>query len=130
MSGSNYSRIIYDKIYDRLAYVQADGPCLPRGADSWESADDGYAILFKLNEDAAFHDGTQEIIYSVYIVDANTPTAEGLYLGDTLDMVVSAYGEDYTREGSQVTYQKGDTLLIVILDGDYVRSIDFRWVVE
>ena len=68
--------------------------------------------------------------YSVYIIDANTPTTEGLYIGDTLDMVVSAYGEDYTREGNQVTYQKGDTLLIVILDGDYVRSIDFRWVVE
>ena len=25
LSGSNYSRIIYDKIYDRLAYIQADG---------------------------------------------------------------------------------------------------------
>ena len=49
VSGSNYSRIIYDKIYDRLAYVQADGTCLPRGADSWESADDGYAILFNLH---------------------------------------------------------------------------------
>ena len=58
VSGSNYSRIIYDKIYDRLAYVQADGTCLPRGADSWESADNGYAILFQLNEKAAFHDGT------------------------------------------------------------------------
>lgn len=81
-------------------------------------------------EVTAFNDGTQEIIYSVYIIDANTPTAEGLYIGDTLDMVVSAYGEDYTKEGNQVTYQKGDTLLIVILDGDYVRSIDFRWVVE
>ena len=81
-------------------------------------------------EVTAFNDGTQEIIYSVYIIDANTPTTEGLYIGDTLDMVVSAYGEDYTKEGNQVTYQKGDTLLIVILDGDYVRSIDFRWVVE
>lgn len=58
VSGSNYSRIIYDKIYDRLAYVQPDGTCSPRGADSWESADDGQAILFHLNKDAAFHDGT------------------------------------------------------------------------
>ena len=28
-SGSNYSRIIYDKIYDRLAYVHADGTWSP-----------------------------------------------------------------------------------------------------
>ena len=58
VSGSNYSRIIYDKLYDRLAYIQSDGTCSPRAATSWESADDGYAILFHLDEGAAFHDGT------------------------------------------------------------------------
>lgn len=57
-SGSNYSRIIYDKIYDRLAYVHADGTLDPRGAASWESADEGYAVLFHLDQGAAFHDGT------------------------------------------------------------------------
>ena len=57
-SGSNYSRIIYDKIYDRLAYVHADGTLEPRGAESWESADGGYAVLFHLDQGAAFHDGT------------------------------------------------------------------------
>ena len=55
-SGSNYSRIIYDKIYDRLAYVHADGTLEPRAASSWESADGGTAALFHLDEHAAFHD--------------------------------------------------------------------------
>ena len=58
VSGSNYSRIIYDKLYDSLAYIPPDGTCSPRAATSWESADDGYAILFHLDEGAAFHDGT------------------------------------------------------------------------
>mgnify|MGYP002572129601 CR=1 FL=1 len=58
VSGSNYARIIYDKLYDRLAYVQADGTCQPRAAERWESADDGYSIVFFLNQKAAFHDGT------------------------------------------------------------------------
>ena len=57
-SGSNYTRIICDKIYDRLAYVHADGTLDPRGATSWESADDGMAVVFHLDEKAAFHDGT------------------------------------------------------------------------
>ena len=57
-SGSNYTRIICDKIYDRLAYVHADGTLDPRGAKSWESTDDGMAVLFHLDEKAAFHDGT------------------------------------------------------------------------
>lgn len=57
-SGSNYTRIVCDKIYDRLAYVHADGSLDPRGAASWESADDGMAVVFHLDEKAAFHDGT------------------------------------------------------------------------
>ena len=57
-SGSNYTRIVCDKIYDRLAYVHADGSLDPRGAASWESADNGMAVIFHLDENAAFHDGT------------------------------------------------------------------------
>lgn len=57
-SGSNYTRIVCDKIYDRLAYVHADGSLDPRGASSWESADGGMAVVFHLEENAAFHDGT------------------------------------------------------------------------
>ncbi|NCE66170.1 ABC transporter substrate-binding protein [Pseudoflavonifractor sp. 524-17] len=57
-SGSNYSRMVYDKLYDRLAYVHADGALTPRGAVSWESADGGLAVLFHLDANAAFHDGT------------------------------------------------------------------------
>lgn len=45
-SGSNYSRIIYDKIYDRLAYVHADGTLEPRAASSWESATAGRPPCF------------------------------------------------------------------------------------
>lgn len=57
-SGSNYSRMIYDKIYDRLVFVHADGTLTPRAAKSWESADNGLAVIFHLDEKAAFHDGT------------------------------------------------------------------------
>ena len=80
-------------------------------------------------EVTAFNDGSGEVIYSVYIVDANTPTGEGLYIGDMMDQVIAVYGEDYTQENGQVTYQKGNTMLVLILDGDYVASIDFRWAV-
>lgn len=58
VSGSNYARIVYDKIYDRLAYVHADGSLSPRGAKSWESADGGTSIVFHLDVRARFHDGT------------------------------------------------------------------------
>lgn len=58
VSGSNYARIVYDKLYDRLVYVHADGSLSPRAADAWESADGGNSIVFHLSEKAKFHDGT------------------------------------------------------------------------
>ena len=58
VSGSNYARMVYDKIYDRLACVHADGTLSPRAAKSWEGSEDGYTVLFHLDEKAAFHDGT------------------------------------------------------------------------
>lgn len=56
-SGSNYSRIVWDKIYDRLAYVNGDGTLSPRGAKRWEDGEDGRSARFYLDERAAFHDG-------------------------------------------------------------------------
>jgi peptide/nickel transport system substrate-binding protein len=57
-SGSMYSQQIWDKIYDRLAFLSAGGTVIrPRNADSWESADGGRAVVFHLNRKAAWHDG-------------------------------------------------------------------------
>ncbi|MDR3193553.1 MAG: ABC transporter substrate-binding protein [Treponema sp.] len=57
-SGSMYSQIVWDKIYDRLAYLSQAGVVIkPRNALSWESADGGKAIVFHLNPKAKWHDG-------------------------------------------------------------------------
>ena len=56
VSGSNYARMIYDKLYDRLAYVHADGTLSPRAAKSWEGSEDGYTALFHLDRTAVSHD--------------------------------------------------------------------------
>ena len=57
-SGSIYQQLAVDKIYDRLAFVEEAGSDVtPRGAASWESADDGMAAIFHLDENAKWHDG-------------------------------------------------------------------------
>jgi peptide/nickel transport system substrate-binding protein len=57
-SGAMYSQQVWDKIYDRLAFLSAGGTVIrPRNADSWESADGGRAVVFHLNRKAAWHDG-------------------------------------------------------------------------
>lgn len=57
-SGSIYQNLVCDKLYDRLAFIEEAGTGVtPRGAKSWESADDGYAAIFHLDENAKWHDG-------------------------------------------------------------------------
>ena len=57
-SGSIYQNLVCDKLYDRLAFIEEAGTDVtPRGAKSWESADDGKAAVFHLDKNAKWHDG-------------------------------------------------------------------------
>ena len=77
-------------------------------------------------EVTAFQDSTGEMIYSIYILDANTPTPEGLYIGDALSQVQALYGTDYQRQDNQIIYTKGNTLLVLLLQNDFVTNIEYR----
>lgn len=118
VSGSNYSRIIYDKIYDRLAYVQPDGTCLPRAASSWESAEDGYAILFHLDEKAAFHDGTPVTAQHWVDTIALVTNPECQILGRGTFACLTGTDE----EGAAVA---GETLGVQAVD-DYALKLTFK----
>ena len=83
---------------------------------------------FQTVEVTAFKDSSGEFIYSIFLTDANTPTAEGLYLGDSLDQVTTLYGSDYQRNGTEIRYQKGNTLLVILLQNDFVFSIEYRMI--
>lgn len=67
-----------------------------------------------------------ERVYSVYFIDSNLPTTEGLCLGDRVEDMKSLYGEEYAAEGAAYTYTRGETLLTVITRDDIVVSIEYR----
>ncbi|MBR0280966.1 MAG: ABC transporter substrate-binding protein [Oscillibacter sp.] len=57
-STTMYELSLYDKIFDKLAFTDMAGAdILPRAATRWESADDGKAAIFYLNENASWSDG-------------------------------------------------------------------------
>lgn len=93
-----------------------------------EGTDNVYS--FDTVEITAFHDGTQEIIYAIAILDPNVTTDEGLYLGDDTARVLELYGEDYQENGTAMVYTKGNTMLSIILQGGYVVDIEFSWITE
>ena len=85
---------------------------------------------FDTVEITAFHDGTQEIIYSIAIFDPNVCTDEGLYLGDDAARVIELYGENYTENGTAMVYTKGNTELTIILQNGCVVDMEFKWITE
>lgn len=81
-------------------------------------------------EVTAFDDGKSEYIYSVYFLDPNLKTPEGLAIGDPASLVREIYGADCDVQDTAWTYTAGSTQLILILQNDSVVSIEYRLVVE
>ena len=74
----------------------------------------------------AYIDGEEEHIYSIYFIDPNLPTTEGLCMGDTVEDMKSLYGEDYEMVGNSYDYTGGDTMLSIITQNDVVVGIEYR----
>ena len=81
-------------------------------------------------EVTAYNEGKGEFIYSIYFIDPNLTTPEGLAIGDDLAKAVSIYGEGYTQTDASVVYTKGQTQLILILQEGTIVSIEYRMVTE
>ena len=81
-------------------------------------------------EVTAFAENGSEFVYSVYLMDPNIATAEGLALGDEMSKVLQLYGEDYAEEGAAIVYTRGETMLYIIAQDDVVISIEYRWKVQ
>lgn len=81
-------------------------------------------------EVTAFNEGNGEFVYSIYFIDPNLTTNEGLALGDSMDKVVELYGEGYENLDGELVYTNMNTQLRLIVENDVVVSIEFRMVTE
>ncbi|MBR5529839.1 MAG: hypothetical protein IKU57_05135 [Oscillospiraceae bacterium] len=109
-----------------------DETLLPEYNDKYEvesCANQGTDILYNYNTfELTAYNGKE--IYSIYLIDPNTPTTEGLYVGDTRVDVEKLYGTDYVEEDGEVIFTKGATQLRLIMEDDVVSSIEYRMVTE
>ena len=80
-------------------------------------------VTFELT---AYVDGEEERIYSIYFIDPNLPTTEGLCMGDTVDDMKSLYGEDYEMVGTSYDYTRENTVLSIVTQNDVVVGIEYR----
>lgn len=81
-------------------------------------------------EVTVFNDGAKGVIYSIYLMDPNTATPEGLYLGDDRTQVETIYGADYTEDVTELVYTKGQTELRIMVEDEVVTAIEYRLITE
>ena len=71
--------------------------------------------------------GGKTVVYSIYLTDANTPTTEGLHLGDDVARATELYGAGQSSaDGSTITFTKGATQLVVVVEDEMIASIEYR----
>ena len=68
------------------------------------------------------------VVYSVYFLEPDVSTPEGLALGDDEAKVFQAYGNGYRKDGKAYVYTDGKTDLSVIVENGAVVSIEYLMI--
>ncbi|HIR58266.1 MAG TPA: peptide ABC transporter substrate-binding protein [Candidatus Gallacutalibacter pullicola] len=117
-TNNNYSRIVYDQVYDRLTMSNADGTFTPRLAESWTINEDSTAITFKLVENATWHDGepftAEDVVFSFQMY--SDPEVEAL----------SRYHLQYIDGVDDSGVELSEDSINVVANGDYEVTFTFK----
>ena len=66
-------------------------------------------------------------VLSVYFLNDQISTTEGVKIGDSMDKMVETYGDGYEQLDTQYTYTKGLTQLKFIVENDVITSIEYNY---
>lgn len=72
-----------------------------------------------------YPDGDKNLIGYITLKDDTVATPEGIDLSKSKEDVIAAYGDDYTGDERQLSYQKGNMTLNFIFEGDSIASIEY-----
>lgn len=71
--------------------------------------------------------GNEDSIAMITISDDSVSTAEGIFIGNTVDQLKAAYGEPKENDGTTYTYEKGSSVLVFIVDdGGKITNIIYN----
>lgn len=117
-TNSNYSRFVYDQLYDRLFMSKADGEYEPRLAKSWSVNEDSSAITFKLAENVKWHDGEP-------FTAADVVFSFEMYSNPEID-ALSRYHLQYIKGVDASGVKEGEGPIGVSANGDYEVTFEFK----
>ncbi len=76
-------------------------------------------------EIATYTEDNQEKIMSIYFLDSDIKTSEGLTIGDDITKMEELYGQDYKLENDVYIYEKSNTQLKIIAQNGTIISIEY-----
>ncbi|MCM1045231.1 MAG: hypothetical protein NC417_06950 [Candidatus Gastranaerophilales bacterium] len=68
----------------------------------------------------------KDYISSVILKDDCVSTAEGVYIGNSMEALTQAYGSEYAEEDGMIVYEKDGMKLCFILQNGEIVSIEYR----
>ncbi len=100
--------------------------------ESPSCAFDGLDKIYRYEhyEVTTYPDQEQDRIYSIFFLDDEVETTEGLKIGDTKEKMLELYGKDFEQKDSLFIYQKEKTELHFLLQDDTIISIEYDYIVE
>ena len=81
-------------------------------------------------EITTFPDGDKDKVYTIYFLNDQISTTEGVKISDDKEKMISTYGEEYETQGNQYKYKKGKTNIEFIVENDVITSIQYSYVTE
>lgn len=82
---------------------------------------------FEHYEVHTYPDADTDKVLTVYFLDDQVSTTEGVKIGDSIDVMLENYGSDYEQLDTQYTYSKGLTQLKFIVEDDVITSIEYNY---
>ena len=81
-------------------------------------------------EIATYTENNQEKIMSIYFLDSDIKTTEGLAIADDISKMEELYGKDYQLDNGIYIYQKENTQLKIIAQDKTIISIEYVLVAK
>lgn len=121
------------KMYDEAAPILDK---LGKEVDYFEAESCAFQGMDKIYTYGAFELHTHEIegvdhVSSIIFLDDSISTKEGVSLFSSFDDMMEVYGkEDYTEEHGLYTFEKGDSMLLLLIEDEEIVSIEYMAKVE
>lgn len=79
---------------------------------------------------STYPSGGSDYVKSIWFLNEETVTPEGIHIGSTIDEMKEAYGDDYTEENGKYQYVSDEGILAFYTKKGAVSGIEYKFIGE